>query len=202
MEPIQRIPRYTLLFREMIKYMAQDDPQREKLILADQLASVIAKAEPDEQIKRASIMRCLDASIAHFPADLICNWRKFIDCIDVEDVLGGDATTSSSSVNLAAVGASLHCTLFLFDDKIVIVKRPGDRRGRVLAGLDEIEKSTKTTAKKKPSMSFKGYLELTDVVATDVGGAGKEEQCSALLCSSMYRLSSLPRNSPPSCKPD
>lgn len=39
----------------------------------------------------------------------------------------------------------MHCTLFLFDDNLVIVKRPGngEKGGRALAGLDEMEKSTK-----------------------------------------------------------
>ena len=35
MDPVQRIPRYTLLFRTMIKHMAPGDPQRKKLVQAD-----------------------------------------------------------------------------------------------------------------------------------------------------------------------
>ncbi len=43
------------MFRTMIKHMASNDPQRAKLIEADELASKIALAEPDEETKRAAI---------------------------------------------------------------------------------------------------------------------------------------------------
>ncbi|KAF5364100.1 hypothetical protein D9756_000374 [Leucocoprinus leucothites] len=175
MEPVQRIPRYTLLFRTMLKHMAPDDPQRAKIIEADEIASKIALAEADEQTKRAAVFYCLTATIDGFPPDLFSNSRKFIDCIDVEDILSEPSISSGASS--ASIAASLlHCTLFLFDDKIVIVKRPsGDKGGKVLTGLDELDKVTKAggipTGKKKSGMSCKGVLDVTDVVATDVGGA-------------------------------
>jgi protein ECT2 len=175
MDPVQRIPRYTLLFRLMIKEMAPGDPQRAKLIKVDEIASKIAQAETDDQTKRAAIMYCLGLTVEGFPPGLISNSRRFIDCIDVDDV----DTSSSSGVSSAnASPGTLHCTLFLFDDKLVIAKRPGngDRPGRVLAGLDELEKLTKAGAlpqgMKKSGMTCKGVVEITDIVATDVGGAG------------------------------
>ncbi|KAF7352650.1 DH domain-containing protein [Mycena venus] len=174
--PVQRIPQYTLMFRTMIKQMAPDDPQRAKLIEADELASKIALAEPDEETKRAAIFYCLSATIDGFPPDLFSNSRRFIDCIDVEDILSDAPTSSSASVNSSSVG-SLHCTLFLFDDKLLIVKRPGngEKGGRALAGLDELDKLTKAggrpSGKKKSGMTCKGVVDVTEVVATDVGGA-------------------------------
>ena len=175
MDPVQRIPRYTLMFRTMIKHIAPGDPQRAKLMEADEIASKIALAETDEQTKRAAIMYCLSATVDAFPAGLVSNSRRFIDCIDVEDV---DAPlppgTSASSFSVGA----LHCTLFLFDDKMVIVKRPGngEKPGRTLAGLDELEKLTKAGGlphgMKKSGMSCKGVVDITDIVATDVGGPG------------------------------
>ncbi|KAJ3989615.1 hypothetical protein F5890DRAFT_1400587 [Lentinula detonsa] len=174
MEPVQRIPRYTLLFRLMIKHMPLGDPQRAKLEEADEIASKIALAEADEQTKRAAIVYCLIATIDGFPPNMFSNSRRFIDCIDVEDILL-EAPTSSSASSTSLVG-SLHCTLFLFDDKLLIVKRPGngEKSGRVLAGLDELDKLTKgglPTGKKKNGMVCKGVLDVTDVVATDQGGA-------------------------------
>src|SRR5438552_3893456 len=65
--PVQRVPQYTLLFRTMMKYMAPDDPQRVKLVEAEEIASKIALAETDEQTKRAAIMYCLSASVDGFP---------------------------------------------------------------------------------------------------------------------------------------
>ncbi|KAG5648922.1 hypothetical protein DXG03_000271 [Asterophora parasitica] len=174
MEPVQRIPRYTLLFRTMLKHMAPGDPQRVKLLEADEIASKIALAEADEQTKRAAIFYCLTATIEGFPPDLFSNSRRFIDCIDVEDILidpSAPASTSSGFLN------ALHCTLFLFDDKLVIVKRPGtgEKGGRVLSGLEELDKVTKAggipVGKKKSGMTCKGVVDVTEVVATDVGGA-------------------------------
>lgn len=176
MEPVQRIPRYTLLFRTMLKHMAPSDPQRAKLVEADEIASKIALAEADEQTKRAAIFYCLTATIEGFPPDLFSNSRRFIDCIDVEDIL---AETPAPSASVSASLSFLHCTLFLFDDKLVIVKRPGngEKSGRVLSGLDELDKVTNAggipVGKKKSGMTCKGVLDVTDIVATDIGGAGQ-----------------------------
>lgn len=175
MEPVQRIPRYTLLFREMIKHMAPGDTQRAKLEEVDEIASKIAKADADENTQRAAIVYCLIATIDGFPPNMFSNSRRFIDCIDVEDILL-DAPMSSAASSSSLV-ASLHCTLFLFDDKLLIVKRPGngEKSGRSLSGLDELDKVTKggiPTGKKKSGMVCKGVFDVTDIVATDQGGAG------------------------------
>jgi hypothetical protein len=191
MEPVQRIPRYTLLFRTMLKHMPPDDPQRPKIMEADEIASKIAQAEADEQTKRAAIFYCLIATIDGFPPDLFSNSRRFIDCIDVEDIIT-DAPMSSASSSTSVSSSLLHCSLFLFDDKVVIVKRPnGEKGARSLSGLDGVDKVTKAggipSGKKKSGMTCKGVVDVTDVVATDVGGAGK--------CPSHYFLLLL--NSPP-----
>ncbi|EKM59750.1 uncharacterized protein PHACADRAFT_88401 [Phanerochaete carnosa HHB-10118-sp] len=178
MDPVQRIPRYTLMFRTMIKHMPLHDPQRAKLEEADEIASKIALAETDEQTKRAAIMYCISSCVDDFPPNLISHSRKFIDCIDVEDVLSSSlehlpvvSTPSSSS----SKESSLHCTLFLFDDKLVIAKRPGDKSGRTMTGLDDPDKVVKgkglATNSRRGGLSCKGVMEVVDVVATDVGGA-------------------------------
>ncbi|EKM80039.1 hypothetical protein AGABI1DRAFT_57412 [Agaricus bisporus var. burnettii JB137-S8] len=175
MEPVQRIPRYTLLFRTMLKHMAPEDPQRAKIVEADEIASIIALAEADEQTKRAAVFYCLTATIDGFPPDLFSNSRKFIDCIDVDDILSEPPISSAVSASSSS-GSSLHCTLFLFDDKLVIVKRPGngEKGGKALTGLSELNKVTKAggipTGKKKSGMTCKGVVDVTDVVATDIGG--------------------------------
>ncbi|KAF9268140.1 hypothetical protein L218DRAFT_918472 [Marasmius fiardii PR-910] len=176
MDPVQRIPRYTLLFRLMIKHMASDDPQRAKLMEADEIASKIALAETDEQTQRASIFYCLIANIDGFPPDLFSNSRRFIDCIDVEEMPTDTPMPSAASASSSSL-SSLHCTLFLFDDKILLAKRPGngEKGGRVLAGLDNLDKVAKagmiSNGKKKSGMACKGVFDVTDVVATDVEGA-------------------------------
>ncbi|KAF8842701.1 hypothetical protein BDN67DRAFT_898801 [Paxillus ammoniavirescens] len=174
MDPVQRIPRYTLLFRTMVKFMGPDDPQRTKLIEADEIASKIALAETDGHTRRAAVMYCLSATIDGFPAGLISNSRRFIDCIDVDDIImDGPLGASSSASSMSAT--ALHCTLFLFDDKLMIVKRPGngEKSGRLLSGLDEVEKLAKNgglpLGMKKSGMSCKGVVDLCDIVAADVG---------------------------------
>ena len=164
----------------MIKHMAPDDPQRDKLIEADEIASKIAQAEADEQTKRAAVFYCLSTSIEGFPADLHSISRRFIDCIDVEDIITDGPMSASASTT--SLGTSLNCTLFLFDDKMVIVKRPHDKSGKALSGLDAVDKVTKGASlpsKRRSGMSCKGVVDIADVVATDIGGAGQEVHRSA-----------------------
>ncbi|KAF5358949.1 hypothetical protein D9758_004743 [Tetrapyrgos nigripes] len=113
-------------------------------------------------------------SIEGFPPELISNSRCFIDCIDVEDVLLDQPLSSSASVSSSS--SSLHCSLFLFDDKLLLVKRPsGDKGGRALAGLDDIDKITKSSGipngRKRSGMVCKGVFDVTDIAATDVGSS-------------------------------
>jgi hypothetical protein len=177
MEPVQRIPRYTLLFRTMMKHMSPEDPQKALLAEAVDVASKIAHAEMDENTKRAAAIHCLVATVDNFPPSLYSNNRRFIDCIDVEDLVTEPfpSATPSASSNPGV----LSCTLLLFDDRLVILKRPGgsDKTGRALAGLDELDKVSRSgglpLGMKKNGLSCKGVVDITDIVATDVGSSGR-----------------------------
>lgn len=177
MDPVQRIPRYTLMIQTMIKHLAPGDPQRAKLVEAVEIASKIAQAEVDEETRRASVMFCLRTTIDGFPPGLISNSRRLVDYVDVEDSFIEGLPSLSSGSGTSAL-EPLHCTLFLFDDKLMIVKRPGngEKSAQVLTGLDQLEKIAKgsgvPSGLKKSGMSCKGVIDLADVVATDVGGAG------------------------------
>ena len=180
MEPVQRIPRYTLLFREMMKHMAPSDPQYTRLEEAVEYASRIAQAKPDDETHRASLMFAFTQTIEDFPANIMSSGRRFVDCIDVEDVVipHGHERTVSEPVTPRSSDGLLHCSLLLFDDKLVILKRPHSDKGvRTLACLNDIERLTKNPALlaslKKTGMQYKGMVDLTEVVATDVGGAGE-----------------------------
>jgi protein ECT2 len=173
MDPVQRIPRYTLMFRTMIKHMTPDNPQRAALMAADEIASKIALAEMDDPTKRAAVIHCLCQTVENFPPALYSNARRFLDCVDVEDVPADGVPL----VGTSATG-NLHASLFLFDDKLVIMKRPGngEKTGRALAGLDELDKMAKAgglpTGLKRTGMVCKGVVDITDVVAVDAGGSG------------------------------
>ncbi|VDB90118.1 unnamed protein product [Peniophora sp. CBMAI 1063] len=169
MEPVQRIPRYTLMFRTMMQRMAPHDPQCVKLREADEIASRIALAEADDATKRAAVMHCLAQTVEGFPPGLVSHSRRFIDCLDVDDGADGQGPVA------AGVVEPLRCTLFLFDDKIMVVKRPTEKSGRTLSGLEKLEKMGKAgglpSGLKKGALSCKGVVDLSEVVATDVGGA-------------------------------
>ncbi|WOO83440.1 Rho guanine nucleotide exchange factor gef2 [Vanrija pseudolonga] len=203
MEPVQRVPRYTLLWQEMIKCMSPLDTQRAKLQEATEIASRIARCDADEQTVRATVMYCLQRNVENFPANLFSNNRNFIDAIDVQDSPpGGDTATSGSksprpasvaSSNRSSITASslmsprkessstatLPCTLFLFDDKIMITKRQSSSiSGPKVTGVDDVAKLVKSgggvavkekDGSKKESLSFRGVVDILNVVVTDVG---------------------------------
>ncbi|KAI0089204.1 hypothetical protein BDY19DRAFT_993422 [Irpex rosettiformis] len=177
MEPVQRIPRYTLLFGQMIKQMPAHDPQRAKLMEAREQASKIAHADLDEETKRASTMYCLKTSIEGFPDSLWSNSRKFVDCIDVIDILQTGALENPSTPGGNANGL-YHCSLILFDDKLLIAKRSNtEKPSRELLGLDDLDKvamkvKSMSSGPKKHGMEYKGVVEVTDIVCTDNGGSG------------------------------
>lgn len=90
-------------------------------------------------------------------------------------VFGGPSATPSANGSPV-----LHCTLFLFDDKLMIIKRPNPMTsGRMLAGLNEVDKLTRagglplSMSMKKSGLVYKGLIDITDVVVTDVGGPGE-----------------------------
>lgn len=200
MDPVQRIPRYTLMLHTMIKRLPPGDPQRAKLAEAVEIASKIAQAEIDEETKRASVMFCLRTTIDGFPPGLISNSRRLVDYVDVEDTFIEGLPSAPSGSGTSAL-EPLHCTLFLFDDKLMIVKRPGngEKSGQVLTGLDQLEKIAKgsgvPSGLKKSGMSCKGVFDLTDVVVTDVGGAGVSLPSSYSLLSDFSKIfTSISRN--------
>lgn len=91
MEPVQRIPRYTLLWQSellqsreklhlrivaMIKCMSPFSTERVKLVEAIEIASRIAKCEPDAQTVRATVMYCLERNVDGFP---VCHPSRYIE---------------------------------------------------------------------------------------------------------------------------
>jgi hypothetical protein len=191
MEPVQRIPRYTMLLDGLVRNLPTMDPSRGRLEEAIVLASRIASCEVDDKTKRAAVHWSLARNIDGFPAGLISVHRQFIDCIDVDDfpidVLGPAAMSgllSPSSISMASPShRTLHCTLFLFDDVIVIAKRASSSScGRFLVGLDDLNKladqmktftersSSASRANQKIELGFRGLIDLPNVQAIDLGG--------------------------------
>lgn len=168
---------------DMVDCMSPADPQRPKLQEAIGLASKIALCETDEQTKKATIMMCLERTIEGLPADLISHKRELIDCIDVEDYSVLSPAHASMS---PASNQPLPCTLLLFDDKLVIVKRQhASISGRAVTGCDDVVKLTEggggpvavmAMGLKKDKLSFKGVVDLANIIGVDSGEAAPEFQ--------------------------
>ncbi|PWN39455.1 hypothetical protein IE81DRAFT_326527 [Ceraceosorus guamensis] len=203
MEPVQRIPRYTLLLDAILRHMQPGDPRRARIQEAVGLAGRIASCEVDEKTRRAAVMWGCKRSIDGFPDGLISVHRGFIDCIDVEDFPmdlfgpaaaaafspGSVAPGGSAAAGAAAVGTGRvqHCSLFLFDDCLVILKRSSTSIcARQMVGLEDINRladqmrtfversgtssSSSKAASNKMELGFRGTVDLSDIKAVDAGG--------------------------------
>ncbi|PWN86609.1 hypothetical protein FA10DRAFT_270161 [Acaromyces ingoldii] len=200
MEPVQRIPRYTLLLDGLVRNLPKSDSNRPRLEEAAVLAGRIASCEVDDKTKRAAVLWSFKRNVEGFPPSLISVHRQFIDCIDVDDfpidVLGPMAMAAgASSPSPALLSPSgqqtyrtIHCTLFLFDDVIAIAKRAGSSSsGRSAVGLDDLNKladQMKTFTERsgpvpssrdagRPSkieLGFRGCIDVANVQALDLGG--------------------------------
>ena len=73
--------------------------------------------------------------------------------------------------------------MFLFDDKLMIVKRQGTAiSGRKVTGLDDVPGLVRSgggvavmdkAGAKKDKLSFRGIVDITDIIAVDVGNGGE-----------------------------
>ncbi|GMK59311.1 hypothetical protein CspeluHIS016_0703260 [Cutaneotrichosporon spelunceum] len=208
MEPVQRVPRYILLWEEMVKYMSVLSPQRARLVEAKDIASRIARCEPDERTVRATVMYSLERNVDGFPASLFSNNRDYLDSIDAEDmttdgiiynprasrpvsIKSGKSSTVTSLGSMAsnnsfaspqkemATPIPLHCTLVLFDDKLMITKRQVQAiSGCRVTGLDDIKGLIKSgggvavkekDGARRAQLKFRGVVDILEVRIADIG---------------------------------
>ncbi|CAO1622447.1 unnamed protein product [Parajaminaea phylloscopi] len=189
MEPVQRIPRYKLFLDGLVKALPADNQhQRPKLESAIVLCSKIANCEIDEKTQRAAVLWSFGRNVQGFPAGLFSVHRRFIDCIDVDDfpLDGTDIAAGTEPGLFSPVSASakaIPCTLFLFDDALLVAKRQGSHlSGRQLLGLDNLDRlademktyteksGTANQSMRKSELSFRGVSDIMDVLASDLGG--------------------------------
>lgn len=188
MEPVQRIPRYKLLLDGIIKSLPpQYSDQRARLDEAVVLCSRIASCEVDEKTQRAAVLWSFGRNVHGFPAGLFSIHRRFIDAIDVDDFpleyMSGNGAGSMFSPSSSQNSKAIPCTLFLFDDSIVVAKRANSSSsGRQILALndlnrlaDEMKTFTERSGAaanqiKKPELGFRGVIDIADIVATDLGG--------------------------------
>ncbi|KAL9933471.1 hypothetical protein V8E36_007647 [Tilletia maclaganii] len=101
MEPVQRIPRYKLLFAELIAQMLRPTDEDQLLLLRKALTTIdeIAMCEADEETKKAAILWSFSRNVDGFPPGLISAKRGFVDAIDVDDFPLSDLAAAAAMSN-------------------------------------------------------------------------------------------------------
>ncbi|KAH9469064.1 hypothetical protein MJO28_005428 [Puccinia striiformis f. sp. tritici] len=163
MEPVQRITRYILIFEQMLKKMSSNDPARNGLLACIATCNRLAVCELDDHTIKAATMWGLHRSIEGFPPIFIKPGRYLIDSIDVLDIIPDNPSPTI-----------LHCTLFLFNDTMLIAKKPPNHHltGRGLAGLDDYDKLVAAMKKSKSTTSSLNSVVSggTDFFSKSLGG--------------------------------
>ena len=120
--------------------------------------------------------------------------RYFIDCIDVLDTrLPPAAATSAPGTGYSSHTDDLLCTLFLFNDRILVAKRDSaEGTGRSIVGLNNINKLVQDMQGKDAALSrsrspmkgrgkamrYRGDYDLGEVIANDLGEYGQSAHAS------------------------
>ncbi|GAA5984437.1 hypothetical protein JCM11641_000137 [Rhodosporidiobolus odoratus] len=176
-EPFQRISRYRLMIDPIIFHLPPDDPSVEPLQIAAGFLTDICSMQVDDATKRAAVFWSLKETIDGFPDAMVGFDRRFIGCIDADEII--EIADSRPT--------TLRCTLFLFNDTLLIAKRPsGDKPGKVHAGLDDLDRlvglyqtshlsSSQANLLGSPKklrkgvLGFRGLVPLSEAVAVDLG---------------------------------
>ncbi|TKA57036.1 hypothetical protein B0A53_00992 [Rhodotorula sp. CCFEE 5036] len=176
-EPFQRVSRYRLMIDPIIQHLEPGDPNIEPLQIASTILSDICSMEVDGATQRAAMFWSLKETIDGFPDSLVDFERRLIATIDADEVI--EVTDSRPT--------TLRCTLFLFQDKLLIAKRPsGDKQGKVHAGVDDLDRTVALyqTSHLSPSqasilgspkklrkgvLGFRGIVDVAATTAIDLG---------------------------------
>ncbi|KTW26644.1 hypothetical protein T552_02653 [Pneumocystis carinii B80] len=113
MEPVQRIPRYSLFLENIILYTHPKSPALASFQKALAIIKEIAQMKVMEAEKRSKLFQKLMSYISGFPAELISNSRYFITAVDVIEILPPFLNSSGR----------LFYTLLLFSDCLAILKK-------------------------------------------------------------------------------
>ncbi|KAL4210523.1 hypothetical protein AB4K20DRAFT_1901003 [Rhizopus microsporus] len=158
--PIQRIGRYTMYFKELLKHTADDHADLPGLHQALLKAEEIANMTEEAHTQALKIFSRLLLTIHACPESLINSHRRFLCYLDV------------AQLDIQTMKHLYPVTLFLFSDKIMVVRRPSyDTDGLDLCGLDQrlyegsekldfcISRDTFSSGKLK----FLGWISLADI---------------------------------------
>ncbi|KAG5437637.1 hypothetical protein PCANB_000674 [Pneumocystis canis] len=113
MEPVQRIPRYSLFLENIISHI---HPKSLELVPFQKALSIIkdiAQMKIMEAEERSKLFQKLMGYVSGFPPELVSNSRYFITAIDAVEILPPFIDSSDR----------LYCTLLLFSDCLAILKK-------------------------------------------------------------------------------
>ncbi|KAJ2963914.1 hypothetical protein NQZ79_g1170 [Umbelopsis isabellina] len=123
-QPGQRIGRYTMMFKEMLKYTSSEHPDYPGLSAALKRAEEIATMADDSNTRLAKTFFNMHRSIENCPASLINQNRSLLRHID------------ATELDIVSRKPLRPVTIFLFTDKIMVVRRPSyNVNGFELCGL-------------------------------------------------------------------
>ncbi|ORZ02618.1 hypothetical protein BCR43DRAFT_481839 [Syncephalastrum racemosum] len=160
--PGQRVGRYTLFLKELIKHTTDDHPDLPGLSEALIAAEEIANMSEDYHTKLIRIFHNMLQSIQNCPASLISQQRCLICHLDAVEL---DTETLKPTHPV---------TFFLFSDKLMVVRRPSyTADGLELCGLDH-ERDKKTgmlsllvrkgdNKRYDRKLKFRGWLNVSDI---------------------------------------
>ncbi|BGP13295.1 hypothetical protein JCM10213v2_001214 [Rhodosporidiobolus nylandii] len=186
-EPFQRISRYRLMLDPIIAHLPPDDENVEPLQIAVGILTDICTMQVDEATKKAAVFWSLKETIDGFPDQMVGSDRQFVACIDADEII--EIVDRRPTV--------LRCTLFLFNDTLLIAKRPsGDEPGKSHAGLNDLSRvvdlyqtshlsSSQANLLGSPKklrkgvLGYRGHVLLSDVVAVDLGSGSSSPSSSS-----------------------
>ncbi|KAL0078696.1 hypothetical protein J3Q64DRAFT_1824799 [Phycomyces blakesleeanus] len=160
-EPVQRIGRYTMMLKEILKHTDSETKECEDLTNACSISSRIATMKDDVPTKLATMSLSLYTSIKDSPCSLISQHRSLVAHLDAVEI-HRDTNKPFRSV-----------TFFLFTDKLLVATRPSHLKGSDLCHvLKDEELSTSKSAghrssdkatRKDGSLKFKAWLDIGQV---------------------------------------
>lgn len=153
MEPISRIPRYSLLITSLLNVITPSNPAYPVFKEALTVVRRIGYMERDRQELSQEKLMKLAALVSSWPTELVKSSVRvisYVDCLDLSSMF-------RVSVNSQVSGSDgIPCSLVLFSDRLVILKRSRDVR------IEEILQSTK-----KGDLGYRGYVMLDSVQAIE-----------------------------------
>lgn len=161
-EPVQRLPRYTLLIDNMVNLLPLDHPSLITLMEAREIITEICSLQSSDTDERSQTTKRLQSIIISWPSTLKPAGR-LITGIDFLDVLPpfNDVTAEA-----------LSSTLLLFADRVVILRRPKATSMQARAIMAEIDRPGGTMSNAGSGgkreglgcdLQFAGWMDLADV---------------------------------------